>query len=94
MMLAVRRRLITPEDYFSRRSDQDCIFNLCTQITHDIGDAGPGGSFITAEIPSSGLVVAFRSLQGGRASFIGKGRNEFSYSWNCGKCHLQKAFLF
>jgi hypothetical protein len=51
-------------------------------------------AFITAEIPSSRLVVAFRSLQGARAFFIGKGRNEFSYSWNCGKCHLQKAFLF
>ena len=68
-------------------------FNPCSQGTHDIGDASPGARFITAEILGRHRVVAFRSLQSARAFFSGKRGNELNYSWNCGKCQLQKAFL-
>jgi hypothetical protein len=64
-------------------------FNLCTQITHYIRDAGSGRGFITPEIPRGCRIVTLGSLQSAGTFLIGKRRNEFSYSWNCGKRHLQ-----
>jgi len=68
--------------------------HLYPQVTHNFRDPTSGCYFNIAEIPRRFHVAAFRRLQCARAILSGKRSDYFSYSWNRGNCHLQKAFLF